>query len=73
MFIIPIIALLYGAHAQEAAENIVSDQGFDKDLLLKNGVKFSESRIESLLPFETSWVELYLGLSHRSRFWLWVS
>ncbi len=34
-FIIPIVALLYGDRAQEAAEKAVSDHGFDKDSSFK--------------------------------------
>lgn len=48
--LIPIIAYKYGQKAQGAAENAVVNQGFAKDLLLKNGVKMNESKLEMVLP-----------------------
>ncbi len=49
--IIPIVAQKYGQRAQNAAEKAVADQGFEPGLLLKNGVKMTESKVEMLLPF----------------------
>lgn len=49
--IIPIVAQKYGQRAQDAAEKAVADQGFEYGLLLKNGVKMTESKLEMLLPF----------------------
>lgn len=48
---IPIVAQKFGEQAQSAAEKSVTDQGLDGQLLSKNGIKFSESKLEMLLPF----------------------
>jgi len=48
--IIPIVAQKYGRRAQDAAEKAVASQGFERDLLFKNGVKMTESKVEMLLP-----------------------
>jgi hypothetical protein len=48
--IIPIVAQKYGKRAQDAAEKAVADQGFEPGLLLKSGVKMTESKLEMLLP-----------------------
>jgi len=52
-FIIPLGARRYGDQAQQSAEQAVTAQGLgtEKDFLLKQGIKFSESRTEMLLPF----------------------
>jgi uncharacterized membrane protein len=48
--IIPIVAQRYGKRAQDAAEKAVARQGFERGLLLKNGMKMTESKVEMLLP-----------------------
>lgn len=48
--LIPIAAQKYGQKAQEAAEKCVAAQGLDAQLLPKNGIKFTESKVEMLLP-----------------------
>jgi len=48
--LIPIAAQKYGKRAQDAAEKSVSSQGLDGQLLPKNGIKFTESKVEMLLP-----------------------
>jgi hypothetical protein len=49
--IIPLVGQKYGRRAQNAAEKAVADQGLEPGILLKNGVKMTESKVEMLLPF----------------------
>lgn len=44
------LAYRYGANAQRAAEAEVARQGLPAELLARNGVRFTESRAELLLP-----------------------
>lgn len=59
--IIPIVAQKYGRRAQDAAEKAVADQGFEQGLLLKNGVKMTESKVEMLLPL--AFAALYITVA----------
>lgn len=74
---IPIAAQKYGQRAQNAAEKEVARQGFDEGLLLKNGVKMTESKVEMLLPLAFAAAYLVLatiGLSggHLNQTLLWL-
>lgn len=75
--LIPIIAQKYGQKAQNAAEKAVADQGFEKELLLKNGVKMSESKAEMLLPLAFAIAYLiiaFIGITsgHFNTTLLWI-
>jgi hypothetical protein len=63
-FIISIVAFLYGDKAQQAAEKALLEQGvtLDRNFLIKHGVKFSESRIELLLPLAIGILLTSLGI-----------
>jgi hypothetical protein len=51
-FVIPFVALIYGQHAQDAAERAVQAQGIviDGETLRRSGAQFAESRAEMMLP-----------------------
>lgn len=75
--LIPIAAQKYGREAQEAAEKAISAQGFEKGLLLKNGVKMTESKAEMLLPLAFAVAYLLLAIvgvvnGHFNHTLLWI-
>jgi len=75
--LIPIAAQKYGQRAQDAAEKVVADQGFKEGLLLKNGVKMTESKVEMLLPLAFALAYLavaVIGISggHFNDVLLWI-
>ena len=75
--VIPIVAQKYGKRAQDAAEKAVTDQGFEQGLLLKNGVKMTESKIEMLLPLAFAAMYIIVATisatsAHSNHTLLWV-
>ncbi len=60
--LIPLAAQKYGQKAQAAAEAAVSKQGVDGKLLAKNSIKFSESKVEMLLPLGFAIIYIVISL-----------
>lgn len=75
--LIPIGAQKYGQKAQDAAEKAVSEQGFETGLLIKNGIKMTESKVEMLLPLAFAVAYLLLAIvgsvsGHFNHTLLWI-
>jgi hypothetical protein len=60
--IIPLAALRFGENAQRIAENFLTSQDIDSNLLAKNNFRLAESKKEALFPFGICLLFAIVGL-----------